>query len=590
MAERKEHRELFFRCLRVGLSRDQETSAREALALPDGADDRALARAVIEAVAQADFERLERFEATPQPQRESQLPLPVEASDSSFLARLKVQSTDSGQQSLADLGDVPTLLAVLRAGSLWQRRAAAKRLAQRLAEDDLGAEDRGRIEEVLDHLRDVELALELRSCQALLSGGRAREAQETAREVARLAARLSQDVQRYWEGELHEEPLTTLSGDARALLLVHARELSDSVVAHVATLVEGTTGAPDRSVQRSVLSAVRYAGDPRLVPSLVSLLEEGESGLVIEAARAISRIDDARVWPALLRAYERSVVDTERIALGAALGRYGDVRAADYVRAQLRSQDPHVLIRAIEALRTLGTPEDVPAVLPFLRSDDPVLASKAAHTLGRIGDGRALLELLRVSRETHFGVLRAAAEEAVDQTRARLILRGEEPAAETSTGAVEELRRDTEPALPSFGVRLRSLRHYVAGRLWQLLGLTTRALTRFEDAASCRPDWALPLIVAGMMHAARDEYAQALGLFRRALDAERARVERNPLLIRAVARCFLRRSEQVERDGRLAIARGLLDEVLALDLRRAPSSLRFEIGRRHETLRLLGAG
>ena len=33
-----------------------------------------------------------------------------------------------------------------------------------------------------------------------------------------------------------------------------------------------------------------------------------------------------------------------------------------------------------------------------------------------------------------------------------------------------------------------------------------------------------------------------------------------------------------------------LDEVLTLDLRRVPTSLRFEIGRRHEALRLLGVG
>jgi len=48
------------------------------------------------------------------------------------------------------------------------------------------------------------------------------------------------------------------------------------------------------------------------------------------------------------------VVDTERIALGAALGRVGDVRATDYVREQLRSQDEHVLIRAIEPSFNLG--------------------------------------------------------------------------------------------------------------------------------------------------------------------------------------------------------------------------------------------
>jgi hypothetical protein len=98
------------------------------------------------------------------------------------------------------------------------------------------------------------------------------------------------------------------------------------------------------------------------------------------------------------------------------------------------------------------------------------------------------------------------------------------------------------------------------------------------------------MIVAATMYAGRDEYAQALALYRRALELSRTRVERNPLIIVHVARCFLRRAEQVERDGRIAIARGLLHEVLTLDLRRVPSSLRFEIGRRHETLRLLGSG
>ena len=561
--------------------------------MPIGADDRALARALISGVAAADVARLEltepaRLDAS-EP-RESQLPSPVASPDRSFLGRLQSEGSRAGQQSLAELGHVPTLLAVLRAGSLWQRRVAARRLAERLSEDDLDAEDRHQIQEVLEHLRDVELAPELRACQALLSGPRAREALETAQEVRSLAARLEGEVRRYWEGDIAEDPLLGLSGDARALLLLHARELSDLVLAHVAALIEGGTSPSDPMLQRSVLSAVRYAGDTRLVASLVSLLEERDTSVVIEAARAISRIDDPRVWPALLGAYERSVVDTERIALGAALGRFGDVRAADYVRAQLRSQDKHVLVRALEALRTVGSTEDVPAVLPFLRDDDPVLSSKAAHTLGRIADGRALIELLRVTRESSSGALRAAAEEAADQTRARLVLRGEEPPSEGVLVRTDERHRDTEPTLPSVGVRLRSLRHYLSGRIWQLLGATGRALARFEAAASCRPDWALPIIVAGLMHSARDEYAQALALFRRAIEVERARVERNPLLIRAVARCFLRRSEQVERDGRLAIARGLLDEVLALDLRRAPSSLRFEIGRKHETLRVLGAG
>jgi HEAT repeat protein len=338
-----------------------------------------------------------------------------------------------------------------------------------------------------------------------------------------------------------------------------------------------------------MLSSVRYAGDPRLVPSLVALLEVNDSRLVIETARAISRVDDARVWPALVAAYDRSVIDVERIALGAALGRMGDVRAADYVRSQLKSEDEHVLARALEGLRTLGTAEDVPVVLTFVRSADPVIASKATHTLGRISDGRGLAELARVAREAKVSSLRAAVEEATQQIAARLVLRGEEPAGEGPAALADE-RVSVVEAVPAFGIRFRALRLYVTGRLWQLLGARDRALSRFEDAAKCRPDWVMPMIVAAMMYAARDEYAQALALFRRALELARSRVERNPLVMLHIARCFLRRSEQVERDGRVAIARGLMHEVLTLDLRRVPSSLRFEIGRRHETLRMLGAG
>ncbi|MBC7173423.1 MAG: hypothetical protein H5U40_13370 [Polyangiaceae bacterium] len=83
----------------------------------------------------------------------------------------------------------------------------------------------------------------------------------------------------------------------------------------------------------------------------------------------------------------------------------------------------------------------------------------------------------------------------------------------------------------------------------------------------------------------RGQHAAALGAFRRALSADRVRLERNPIIVRALARAFLRRAEEVERDGRTDIARGLLGEALAFDLRRAPSTLRFELKRQHELLR-----
>lgn len=570
--------------MREGLSNQPELRAR--LALPADSDDRTVARAIVRELASADLERLSRAE-----RRRTSLSgaggslMPVAAGDRSFLGRLKTSDAEGGE-SVAAMVDVPTLLAVLRAGSLQQRRAAARRISERLSDNDLSPDDRRSIQEVLEQVRDVEVAYDLLPSHGLSNGPASREAQTARREAIELGERVKREVALYWEGETHEEPLMKLSGDARAQLMLHARDLDDTLIWHVAALIEGST---DPLVKRALLASVRYASDPRLASSLVALLESGDTRLVIETARAISRIDDARVWPALVAAYERSVVDVERIALGAALGRVGDGRAADYVRAQLKSQDEHVLTRALEGLRTLGSAEDVPVVLTFVRSSDMLIATKAIHTLGRVSDGRGLAEL-RAARDAQAGALGAAAEDALQQIGARLVLRGEEPDDDALPARAEPERKVTAATAPAFAVRLRGFFHYVVGRSWLLLGAHQRALRRFESAVKIRPDWAVPMIVAGSIYAAHDDYAQALALFRRALELARRSVERNPLVIVQVARCFLRRSEQVERDGRVAIARGLLHEVLTLDLRRVPSSLRFEIGRRHETLRMLGAG
>jgi len=584
-------RELLVECLREGIGKQPTPEVLAELGVQEPAEDRALARALVAKLARQDLQRLQQGrEGQTRGVRESIAATPIEVADASFLGRLKPRSEKSGDQGVDEVKDVPTLLAVLRAGRLLQRRAAARRVAELMPQ--LSAEERRAIEQALDTLRDVEIAFELALCRARLPGAAGREAQRARRGLTELETQLEQDIQRYWDGDAVEEPLTALSGDQRAQLLVHTRELSDLIVRHVCALIEGGTVGSDRRLQRAVLSAVRYSGDARLVPSLIALLEGLDGDLVMETARVITRIEDPRVFPAVLSAYERSVVDTERISLGGALGRIGDVRAFDYVREQLRSHDEHVIIRAIEAMRTLGSAEDADAVLSFVSHKDPVIAVKAAHTLARISDARALPELVRFAREKPAGAVRAAVEEAVDQIYARLTLRGEEPPSDTQMALIEEQQRSVvapsadAPAL----VRARGYRHYVLGRFWQLLGAHVRALARFEAAATSRPGWAAPLLVAGMLLAARDDYAQALGLFRRAIDVERSRVERNPLVMRVLARCFLRRSEQVERDGRVAIARGLLDEVMALDLRRAPTSLRFEIGRRHEALRLLGAG
>ncbi|MDH5491921.1 MAG: hypothetical protein OEY14_08200, partial [Myxococcales bacterium] len=108
---------------------------------------------------------------------------------------------------------------------------------------------------------------------------------------------------------------------------------------------------------------------------------------------------------------------------------------------------------------------------------------------------------------------------------------------------------------------------------------------RFEAASARRPGWCAPLLALGQAFASRELYSRALVAFRRAIEANRAGLEANPRAVRALAHTFLRRAEQMERDGRHDIASGLVGEILTLDLRRAPSSLRFELERRHEARR-----
>jgi tetratricopeptide (TPR) repeat protein len=122
-------------------------------------------------------------------------------------------------------------------------------------------------------------------------------------------------------------------------------------------------------------------------------------------------------------------------------------------------------------------------------------------------------------------------------------------------------------------------------RLWIALGATQRGIARLDAAAALLPDWPLPVVTLAMVHARRNESAQALASFRRALGIDRRAVEDHGAAARMLAHSFLRRAEAMQREGREDIARGLLEEALSLDLRKAPSDLRLALEQRLHRLR-----
>lgn len=576
-------------CLREGIAGNEHADPREALGCSADTDDSEVARALVRLVAANDLEQIGTQSLHPDAARHPSVRPPTEVlADPSFLGRLST----SGDQGLSveRIDDVPTLLAVLRAGSLRQRRAALGRLRERLADRRLLHSDEVRKAiQTISELRDVELGFELAELRAELPGATGRAARQEQEQWKRLAQQTQSEVRAFWDGQSNVDAIRALPGDQRALLLMRVSELPDAMVHHITAIIEGSDGCVPLESRIGLITSLRYARDQRLVPALVAVLEAERGELVASAALVLGGIDDPRVQPALAERFERSFVAEERIALAGALGMHGDCRGLGEVRSSLDEDQPQLPLQALQAMGSLGSPEHTDLVAKFLDHADASVAIQAARTCARIGDGRALDELTDRYNSTSVPALRAAIEDALSAIAARMELRGEEAVAIdwSEVGdkpAPQKGSRDSVPAI------VLGWRDYFMARLWLLLGRVTWAIARFESSAARRDDWAVPLIGIGMAFARREQYALALPAFRRAIEVDRPRIERNPILVRAMAKSFLHRAEQVESEGRQDVARGLVGEVLTLDLRRAPGTVRFELQRKHDVLRREKAG
>jgi tetratricopeptide (TPR) repeat protein len=573
--------------LRAGAAGD-DGEVRQVLGLTPDVADRDLARTLVRTLATAQLANVRVGPDRDRDLRQPIAPALITAPDASFLGQLAAKS-DAGVEQL---DDVQTLLAVLRAGTLQQRRAAAVRLRARLAESrDLSSELMRSVTTTLVNLRDVEIAFEVAHAREALPGAPGRAARQATEEFERAIETLLPAIDDFWAGISSAEPISAMPPDHRAQLMVRLRDAPDVVLRHIASLLDGSDGVATRQARAALLSSLRCAGDARLVPCLVGLLATRNADFVAEAARALARIDDPRAHPALAAAYERSVVDVERAVLAGALGLQRDTRGRDYVGQLLASDDERVLLAAARAMDALATREDCPRLVPLLMRTDPILLAAVVRAIGRAGDPRGLGALAELRTHAAMSALWGDVEEAEATIRATMELRGEEPpeASETLSlasapkSAPEDGKR--EPTL----VRVRGWIDYVLGTTWLALGGAARAIARFERAHGRRPRWAAPLASIAIHHAKKKRIPQALAAFRRALEADRRWVERQEDVVGALARVFLRRAEEVEQSGRVDIARGLIEEVRALDLRRVPSELRFELQRRQEHLRR-GAG
>ena len=577
------------RSLREGIAGSDANDPRRELGFSVEAADREVARSLVQTIAACDLADVgatrPRRDATGAQHIEEEATLQA---DSSFLGMLG--TSGAAGLSVDRIDDVQTIIAVLRAGSRRQRRAALARLQQRLTDrKSLPGETVRTAVQTIAELRDVELGHELTHARAGLPGSEGRRARNEIDAWQRLTERMEDQIRHFWDGQIHTEPLQQLPGDRRAQLLMRVPDLSGLVVDHINAIMQGGEGGTSRDGRVRLVASLRFATDPRLVPALVGLVESERGELLVNAARAIGGIDDPRVHPVLADRFERTIVTDERLALAGALGMCGDCRGVGEVRNLLRLDEPPFLILALEAMETLGTPEDADLLLRFIEDQDVEVATQAARTLGKVSDGRVLDSLTERYNSSSIPALRATIEDALSAITARMELRGEE-AIEIDWSEVGNKPVPKTGSRDRLATVLRGWNDYVVGRCWLLLGRLKPAIARFESASARRAGWVVPLIAVGMAFAHRGQYALALPAFRRALELDRTRIERNPIYVRAMAKSFLHRAEQVEREGRGDIARGLVTEVMTFDLRRAPGTVRFELKRLQEGLRREGYG
>ena len=492
--------------------------------------------------------------------------------DASFLGQLEA-TTSGARIGIDSLDDVPTLIGVLRGGNLRQRRAAIRRieaLAPALVE-----RDRSEADQALSALREEGLSLELAKARAALSSTDLTELH--AEELLATAAlqALSQRVARYYEDDGEPEPLSLLDAESLARIGTHFRSASEGLVAHVSAILEGALVVPDES-RVALLSALRTSGDTRLVTVLAVLLDSPSRELALESARALGMTDSHAAHVLLRDAYRARTTPADRAVLAGALALHGDVSARAELRETMRADDPKARLAAVKAIGSIATSEDFDPLASLLGTGTLGLDRALIRSLGKLGDARGL-RLLREFRASERGrVLQAEMDDAMQSIRAQMELRGERDAPQLRVAPII-VRSES-----SRWRRFRCLMHVFVADVWRRMGAPVRALRRLDLAIETARDVADPWILKGLILEARQSDAEALGVWRRAIEIDRDVVQRRA--IRAVARTFLRRAEATRQEGRRDVARGLLDEVLALDLSRTPIALQQAIRRERERL------
>lgn len=494
-------------------------------------------------------------------------------------------ATEQEEQDPAKEHDVQRLVNLLRVGDLVDKREAALSLGDFLVRKrKLASEEHYRMAlEALTSNRDPAVALETTESLAELGGAEARRAKAVVERIETLFEKTTDRIRHFWDGALQDDPLDELSDADLVSLGIWMRRAPDYIAGHVAEYMLARLGRGETGALASVTGAVVPSGDPRLLPVLIRVLQDAGYEARVAAIKAIAHIDDPRSIGALHKALRHAEDALERVMLARALASFGDHSGREDLLGRVDESTPSFVLE--ETLKAVGKVPDVePSVIEKIEVlvDSPAsaIALAAIRALSCKGDADTVEQLEKLASERV--TLRAAANRAAGDLRARLALAGDErfvgPGTDLALATVQR------PGLLS---RFRSVMWYLLGVVFAGLRLWQRARRAAGRASRSNPSSAKGHFLAAYVWIQEGRDDAAIESFRQGLQTDSLFPVRQWGEADRLLGAYLRHAEILEsRLGRRDEAIALLEETEFIDLRSADPNLKIEVVRRLDGLKL----
>ena len=146
---------------------------------------------------------------------------------------------------------------------------------------------------------------------------------------------------------------------------------------------------------------------PEGVGHLLDALRNGTLNKQLAAAKALTRVNDPRVKPAMLATLKKNIPELRVVALGV-LEKLADSETFDQIRPLLQDQHASVRLAAVEAASVCGAKRVVPLMLKRLKDTSWEVRQAAAKSLGRWKDMSSVDGLCQVVQDPDRDVREAA--------------------------------------------------------------------------------------------------------------------------------------------------------------------------------------